>query len=117
MGGFLRGSLALCLLASCSGGVPPAPEPASPVATPPTAAVSPGMMAAVRAATDRSPPDVQAVTLPNGERLTRATFRTGHQHVVLARRNADGTMSVSCVNTPEAAQAFLGATLTERAGQ
>ena len=87
MGGFLRGSLALCMLAGCSGGVPPAPESATSVATPPTAAVSPGMMAAVRAATDRSPPDVETVTLPNGERLTRATFRTGHQHVVLG---ADG---------------------------
>jgi hypothetical protein len=117
MGGFVRGSLALCILAGCSGGVPPAPESASPVAAAPTAAVSPGVMAAVRAATDRSPPDVETVTLPNGERLTRATFRRGHQHVVLARRNPDGSMSTSCVNTPEAAEAFLGGKLSERAGQ
>jgi len=117
MGGFLRGSLALCLLAGCSGGVPPAPEAASPVAAPPTAAVSPELMAAVRAATEQSPPEVQTVTLPNGERLTRATFRTGHQHVVLGRRNADGSTSTFCANTPDAAEAFLGGKLTERAAQ
>ena len=112
MGRFLRGSLALCLLAGCSGGVPAAPEPAAP-----HAAASPAVMAEVREATARTPAQVETVTLPNGERLTRATLGTGRQHVVLGRRNADGSISTSCVNTPTQAEAFLGATSSTGAGQ
>jgi len=111
MGRFLRGSLALCLIA-CSGGVPPAPEPVAP-----NAAVSPAVMAEVRAATARTPAQVETVTLPNGERLKRASFGTGRQHVVLGRRNADGSVSTSCVNTPTQAEAFLGGASGPEAGQ
>jgi len=113
MGGFLRSTVAVCFLAGCSGeGAPPASEPVTR-----NAAVSPAVMAAVRAATERSPPEVKTVTLPNGERLKQATFRTGHQHVVLGRRNPDGSSSTFCTNTPQAAEAFLGGTTGPGAAQ
>jgi hypothetical protein len=102
MGGFIRGSLAVCFLAGCSGGVPQAPEPAAK-----TARVSPEMLAELRAATEWTPAQVDTVTLPNGERLKRAYLGTGRQHVVIARKNADGSTSISCVNTPAQAEAFL----------
>ena len=113
MGGFLRSTVALCFLAGCSGGgAPPASEPVTR-----NAAVSPAIMAAVRAATERSQPEVKMVTLPNGERLKQATFRIGHQHVVLGRRNPDGTSSTFCADTPQAAEAFLGGTTGPRVAQ
>jgi len=72
-------------------------------------------MAAVREATDRSQVQVETVTLPSGERLKRASLGTGRQHVVLGRRNADGSVSTSCVNTPSEAEAFLGGTTGAKA--
>ena len=102
MRGFIRWAGALCVLAGCNGAPPPPPE-----AAPQAAGVSPGVMQAVRAATDRSQLRVDAVTLPNGERLKRGSLGSGYQHVVLGRRNADGTVSSSCVNTVPQAEAFL----------
>lgn len=103
---FFRWAAALSVLAGCSGGeAPPAPE-----ATSTTAAVSPAVMREVRQATDRSQVQVTTVTLPNGEGLKRASLGSGYQHVVLARRNPDGTLSTACVNTAPAAEAFLSAT-------
>jgi hypothetical protein len=74
-------------------------------------------MAAVREATDRSQVRVEMVTLPSGERLKRASLGSGYQHVVLGRRNADGSLSTACVNTAPAAEAFLAGTASAGAQQ
>ena len=108
MSGFFRWVAAASVLAGCGGAVPPAPEASAATAKP--AAVSPAMMEAVRQATDRSQLRVDTVTLPSGERLKRASLGSGYQHVVLGRRNADGTLSTACINTAPGAEAFLSGT-------
>ncbi len=112
MSGFFRWAAALGVLAGCGASVPPAPE-----ATAKSAEVSPAVMQAVRQATDRSQLQVDTVTLPSGERLKRAALGSGYQHVVLGRRNADGSLSTACINTTPAAEAFLTGTASAGAQQ
>jgi hypothetical protein len=100
------------VLAGCGGAVPAPPE-----ASAKTAGVSPAVMQAVRQATDRSQVQVDTVTLPSGERLKRAALGSGYQHVVLGRRNTDGSLSTSCVNTASGAEAFLTGTAAAGAAQ
>jgi hypothetical protein len=105
MSGFYRWAAVVGVLAGCGGAVPLSPE-----ATPKTAGVSPAVMQAVRQATDRSQLQVDTVTLPSGERLKRASLGSGYQHVVLGRRNNDGSLSTACVNTAPGGEAFLTGT-------
>ena len=112
MSGFFRWAAVVGVLAGCEGAVPPAPDSASQ-----TAGVSPAVMREVRQATDRSQIQVETVTLPSGERLKRATLGSGYQHVVLGRRNPDGSLSTACVNTAPGAEAFLTGTASAGAQQ
>ena len=61
----------------------------------------------VRVATARSGLQQSVVTLPNGERMRRVSVGSGFTHVVVAKPGPDGKPSVSCVDSPAAAEAFL----------
>jgi hypothetical protein len=53
----------------------------------------------------RAPSNVRVVTLKNG--AVRADIQSGYQNVVIARTNADGSVSRACVDTEQQAQAFM----------
>lgn len=61
----------------------------------------------VRVATARSGLQQDVVTLPNGERMRRVSVGSGFSHVLVAKPGTDGKPSVSCVDSPAAAEAFL----------
>ena len=93
--------LALCGLSACN--AVPERTAASPAAAAQTATV----VQAVQAATDRSGIRQSALTLQNGQRLRRLTLQNGFNHVLVARKGADGQAQVSCVDNAPAAEAFL----------
>jgi hypothetical protein len=62
---------------------------------------------AVRAATTRSASQTEVVSVPNRGQLNRVTLGEGYQHVVVGRLEADGTVSTSCVDSAQQAEAFL----------
>jgi hypothetical protein len=93
--------LALCGLSACN--AVPDRTAASPVAAAQTAKV----VQAVQAATDRSGIQQSSLTLQNGQRVRRLTLQNGFNHVLVARRGADGQAQVSCVDNAPAAEAFL----------
>ena len=90
-------ALALGVLGGCNAG------PAGSAATPAPAAV----VEDVRVATARSGLQQDVVTLPSGERMRRVSVSSGFTHVVVAKPGPDGKPSVSCVDSPAAAEAFL----------
>jgi hypothetical protein len=61
----------------------------------------------VRAATDRSALRQSAVTAQSGERVRRLSLGTGFNHVAVSRVGPDGKVSMSCVDSAPAAEAFL----------
>jgi hypothetical protein len=62
----------------------------------------------VRVATTRSGVQQSVVTLPSGERMLRMSARSGFStHVLVAKPGPDGKPSVSCVDSPARAEAFL----------
>jgi hypothetical protein len=72
-----------------------------------TAAQPTPMGEAVRAATDRSALRQGTVTAQSGERVRRLSLGTGFNHVAVSRVGPDGKVSVSCVDSAPAAEAFL----------
>lgn len=89
--------LALCVLGGCNA------APAGNAAAQAPAAV----VEDVRVATARSGLQQGVVTLPNGERMRRVSVSSGFTHVLVAKPGSDGKPSVSCVDSPGAAEAFL----------
>jgi hypothetical protein len=75
-------------------------------ATSPTRA-APQVVEAVRAATTRSASPTEVVSVHNQGQLQRVTLGEGYQHVVVGRLEADGTVSTSCVDSAQQAEAFL----------
>jgi hypothetical protein len=61
----------------------------------------------VRVATDRSALKQDVVTLPNGDRMRRMSGGPAFGHVLVAKPGPDGKPSVSCVDSPEQAEAFF----------
>ncbi len=101
----------LALLAACS---PNAPGPAISAPSPaggPTARLTaaPDIHESVRQLTARGPDNLDISAGPvAGTRIIR--IRAGYSEVVLARTNADGTVSTRCVDSAPGAEAFLGET-------
>ena len=92
--------LALCVLGGCNAA--PAGHAAAPAA----------VVEDVRVATARSGLQQGVMTLPNGERMRRVSVSSGFTHVLVAKPGSDGKPAVSCVDSPDAAEAFLtGGTL------
>lgn len=61
----------------------------------------------VRVATARSGLQQGVVTLPSGERMRRVSVSSGFSHVLVAKPGPDGKPTVSCVDSPGAAEAFF----------
>lgn len=59
---------------------------------------------AIRPNVDRSAGAVKTTALPGGR--VRADLGEGYQSVVIAKRNADGTSSTTCVDDANEAEAF-----------
>jgi len=93
--------LALCGLSACNA------MPDRAAASPAAAAQTGKVVQAVQAATDRSGIQQSSLTLQNGQRVRRLTLQNGFNHVLVARRGADGQPQVSCVDNAPAAEAFL----------
>ena len=93
-------AVAFIALSACNA----APGGSSPAAS---AAARSAVVEDVRLATDRSGARQEVVTLPNGERMRRVSVSSGFTHVVVAKPGPDGKPSVSCVDSPAAAEAFL----------
>ena len=99
------------LVVLVASGVGACAEPASQTASGATPAsptrASPQVVEAVRAATTRSAGPTEVVSVPNRGELKRVTLGEGYQHVVVGRLEADGTVSTSCVDSAQQADAFL----------
>lgn len=93
------GVLTLIGLSACNA----APEANS--AAPPPASRS--VVEDVRVATDRSALRQDSLTLPGGQRIRRLSSPNGFNQVVVARMGPDGKPVMSCVDSAEAAEAFL----------
>jgi len=91
--------LALIALNACSA-APEASAAASPRA-------SHSVVEEVRVATDRSALRQDRLTLPNGQRIRRLNSPNGFNQVAVARMGPDGKPVVGCVDSAEAAEAFL----------
>ena len=94
-------ALALGVLGGCNA-APSGTAAAQTPGAPPAAVVED-----VRVATARSGLQQTVVTLPNGERMRRVSVSSGFTHVLVAKPGLDGRPSVSCVDTPGAAESFL----------
>jgi hypothetical protein len=71
----------------------------------PTPAEAAAFAAKLAPMVSRSPANVRVVTLKDG--TVRADFQSGYQNVVIARTNANGTVSRTCVDSEEQATAFM----------
>jgi hypothetical protein len=94
-------ALALGVLGGCNA------APAGNSAAQVHAAAPAAVVEDVRVATARSGLQQDVVTLPSGERMRRVSVSSGFTHVVVAKPGPDGKPSVSCVDSPAAAEAFL----------
>lgn len=107
----LRTLLSSVLFVLGSSGVGGCAEPASAApATPATSHAngdSAATVSAVRTATTRSPGQTEVVSVPGGGQLKRVELGEGFQHVAVGRLEADGTVSVKCVDSAPQAEAFL----------
>jgi hypothetical protein len=101
----------LSLLAGCSANAPTslAPPAVKAAGSASALAVAGDLRGSVRLLTSRAPENllVSEGRLP-GSRLVRV--QEGYAEVVLAKTNADGTVSTRCVDSPEGADAFLNDT-------
>jgi hypothetical protein len=94
-------ALALGALSACNA------APGGSAAAPVPGAAPAKVMEEVRLATERSGAKHELVTLPNGERMRRVSVSSGFTHVLVAKPGTDGKPSISCVDSPRAAEAFF----------
>lgn len=71
-------------------------------------AVRPTVRDSIRTLTAKGPETLEQVAGPSGTQLT--VVREGHAEVLVAKKNADGTVSRRCVGSPGEGDAFLGET-------
>jgi len=92
-------------------GVGACSDPAGPTAAGATSRssprASPQVVEAVRASTTRSAGPTEVVSVPKRGELKRVSLGEGYQHVVVGRLESDGTVSTSCVDSAQQAEAFL----------
>jgi hypothetical protein len=103
--------LLLFLLAACSANAPTSvAPPALKASSSASALASTGdLRGSIRLLTSRAPTNLEVSKGPHpGSQLVR--IREGYAEVVLAKTNADGTVSTRCVDSPEGADAFLNDT-------
>ncbi len=83
------------------------PEAAAPVVDhAPLSALRPTVRDSIRALTANGPETLEQMTGPSGAMLT--VVREGHAEVLVAKKNADGSVSRRCVGSALEADAFLG---------